>query len=81
MKAEEEREIVELLKSKLPDKIRKEVKVRMNKAGVDMKMKQYYITLPSMFVEEMNIRGGDIFVIEYDPETKDYSIKLKENQK
>jgi hypothetical protein len=69
-----EEDIGELLNPQLPDKIRKEVKIQESKAGT---VKQYSIKLPIDFVEELNIKKGDIFVIELDPETKEYSIKLK----
>ncbi|MBI2628839.1 hypothetical protein HYW74_02040 [Candidatus Pacearchaeota archaeon] len=71
-------EIEELLKPRLPTKIVKEVKVLESKGGNGL---QYSLKLPIAFVEELNIKKGDIFVIECDPETKEYSIRLKKNVK
>ncbi|GEM_PF-5083251 len=71
----EKEEIEELLKPKLPTKIIKEVKVQSNNTSGDYK--QYSIKLPQAFVEELKIKKGDIFIIECDPKTKEYSIKLK----
>ena len=76
---EREEDIEELLKPRLPIKIRKEVKVQSNKAGGGYA--QYSIKLPQDFVSELRIKKGDIFIIECDPETKGYSIKLKEKKK
>lgn len=68
-------ELEELLKPRmLPQKIKKEVKVQESKGGNG---KQFSIRLPRDFVEELNIKKGDIFIIEYNPEEKKYSIKLK----
>lgn len=70
---QEEEEIEALLKPQLPTKIKKEVKVIENGS-------QYILKLPISFVEELNIKKGDSFIIELDPETKEYSIKLKEKK-
>jgi len=70
-----EEDIEELLKPRLPKGIKKEVKVESNKTTGDYK--QYSIKLPQDFVDELKIKKGDIFIIECDPTTKEYSIKLK----
>jgi hypothetical protein len=70
-----EENIEELLKPKLPKKIIKEVKIIINKAGKNTI--QYGIRLPIAFVDELNIKKGDTFVLEVEPKTKEYSIKLK----
>jgi hypothetical protein len=74
-KEEGRKEIEEILNPKLPTKIRKEVKVQENKASGEYR--QYSIRFPQDFVDELKIKKGDIFIIECDPETKEYSIKLK----
>ena len=76
---EKEEDIEELLKPRLPIKIRKEVKVQSNKAVEGYN--QYGIRFPQDFVDELKIKKGDIFIIECDPETKEYSIKLNEKKK
>ncbi len=54
----------------LPTKIEKEVRVQYDG-------KQYSIRIPISIVEELNIKKGDVFIIKYDPETKEYSFELK----
>ena len=66
-----EREIEELLSPKgMPDKIKKKMKVQFDG-------KQHFIRIPSIIAEELNIKKGDFFIIEYNPETKEYSFKLE----
>jgi len=78
MENEEQPDIENLLKTELPTRIIREVKVQENKAGTT---KQYSIKLPISFVEELNIKKGDVFIIELNPETMEYSFKLKEKNK
>jgi hypothetical protein len=78
MEKEKKDDINEILKPKLPTEINKEVKVQSNKAGEGFT--QCSIRLPQDFVDELDIKKGDIFLIHLNPETKEYSIKLKEKK-
>ena len=68
---EEIKEVEDLLKTKLhPDIIRKDGKVLFDG-------KQYSIRIPLLIIEELNIKKGEPFVIEFNTKTKEYSIKFK----
>lgn len=65
------KKIEETLKSKVhPDIIKKEGKVLFDGT-------QYSIRIPLMIIEELNIKKGEPFIIEYNTKTKEYSIKFK----
>lgn len=64
-------QIEEMLKPKVhPDIITKEGKVLFDG-------KQYSIRIPLVIVEELNIKKGEPFIIEYNTKTKEYSIRFK----
>ena len=64
-------EIGELLKPRVhPDIIKKEGKVLFDG-------KQYSIRIPLTIIEELNIKKGEPFIIEFNTKTKEYSIKFK----
>jgi len=77
MEKQKEEGIGELLNPKLPTKINKEAKVQMTDLN---KVKQYSIKIPISFIDELNIKKGDTFIFEVDPETKEYSIKLNRSK-
>lgn len=73
--SKEEKEMLEKLIPKvMPDIIKKEVKVQYEG-------KQLSIRLPALLVNELKIKKGDVFIIEYNGKTKEYSFKLKKGLK
>jgi bifunctional DNA-binding transcriptional regulator/antitoxin component of YhaV-PrlF toxin-antitoxin module len=56
-----------------PRKIMKETKIHEYNG-------QYSVKLPKSILEEININRGDYLTIEYDTETKEYSIKFKKKR-
>lgn len=67
----EEKEVEELLKPKIhPEVIKKEGKVLFDG-------RQYSIRIPLIIVEELNIKKGEPFTIDFNTKTKEYSIKFK----
>lgn len=65
-------QIDEMLKPKVyPDIIKKEGKVLFDG-------KQYSIRIPLAIAEELNIKKGTPFIIEFNTKTKEYSIKFKD---
>lgn len=71
-KKEKDTEIIEdLLKPRVhPDIITKEGKVQFDG-------KQYSIRIPLAIIDELNIKKGEPFIIEYNTKTKEYSIRFK----
>jgi len=41
---------------------------------------QYSVKLPRFILEEIGIKKGDLFIVEYDTETKEYSIKFRKKK-
>lgn len=74
MKKTQEEEIEEILKIPSQEIITKETKVQFNG-------RQYEIRIPMLLIGELNIKKGDIVIIEYNTRTKEYSIKFKKNAK
>lgn len=56
----------------IPDILKKEVKVQFDGA-------QYSIRLPLFFVEQLEIKKGQLAMIEYNRKTKKYSITFNKN--